>query len=45
MAKKKKAVKTGAVKHLYAPFYPSLSVAKILEFAGQYAELAHYLPE
>ena len=45
MAKKRKAVKTGQIKHLYAPQYNSLSVDKILAFAWQFNEIHAYFPE
>ena len=45
IAKKKKAIKTEAVKYLYAPQYSSLSLQKVLEFAGQFEEVAEYFPD
>ena len=45
MGMKKKAISNKEVKHLYAPQYPSLSIEKILEFANQFQELSHYMPD
>ena len=45
MSNKKKALKTTAVKHLYAPQYDTLSVGKLLDFAAAYPAIEEYLPE
>ena len=45
VAGKKKAIKTTAVRHLYAPQYDTLSVGKLLDFAAAYAAVEEYLPE
>lgn len=45
MCRQKKAIKTGAVKYIFAPQYETLSIEKILEFASQYADVLQHLPE
>ena len=44
MGKKKKAVSTEQVRHLYAPQYKDISVASILEFAANFEQLTEYFP-
>ena len=45
MCKQKRAIKTSAVKYMFAPQYDTLSIEKILAFSSQYAEVLNYLPE
>ena len=45
MSRKKKALKTTDIKHLYAPQYDSLSVSKLLDFAAAYSAVEEHLPE
>ena len=41
---KKKALRTEAVKVLYAPQYESLSIQKLMDFAAAYPAIEDYLP-
>lgn len=34
LSKQRKALSTAEVKHIFAPQYPALSIAKLLEFAA-----------
>ena len=44
LAGTKKALKTEAVKVLYAPQYESLSIKQLLDFAAAYPAIHEYLP-
>ena len=45
LAGTKKALKTEAVKVLYAPQYESLSIKQLLDFAAVYPRIEEYLPD
>ena len=45
IGKKKRAIKTNAIKYLYAPQYDTLSIKKVLDFAAAYAGFEDYMPD
>ena len=45
LAGTKKALKTEAVKVLYAPQYESLAISKLLDFVAGYNAITDYLPD